>query len=167
MAPKTPKAASPKPSTSKMVSHNKTRSGCVTCKRRRIKCDEMKPCCEKCKKLGRPCVYNTPKTWLFEPGKKMGLEFQDQSDQYSMSSAYSTPEHDEHKEEAQYQQSYANSLDCAPFSTMPTFSGMYMPHLNSSYAGEHEDYVSRLMQFSRSLPFHADHGCLLDVFPCR
>ncbi|KAF1811793.1 hypothetical protein P152DRAFT_51606 [Eremomyces bilateralis CBS 781.70] len=37
--------------------HQKTRTGCVTCKRRRIKCDETKPCCLNCTKMGLDCAY--------------------------------------------------------------------------------------------------------------
>ncbi|QSZ33464.1 hypothetical protein DSL72_005032 [Monilinia vaccinii-corymbosi] len=33
----------------------KVRSGCVTCKRRRIKCDEQKPECNRCIVFGMPC----------------------------------------------------------------------------------------------------------------
>ncbi|ESZ97867.1 hypothetical protein SBOR_1743 [Sclerotinia borealis F-4128] len=33
----------------------KVRSGCVTCKRRRIKCDERKPECNRCQVFGVPC----------------------------------------------------------------------------------------------------------------
>ncbi|KAH9223321.1 hypothetical protein DL95DRAFT_128453 [Leptodontidium sp. 2 PMI_412] len=33
----------------------KVRSGCVTCKIRRVKCDEGKPGCKRCFKFGKPC----------------------------------------------------------------------------------------------------------------
>ncbi|KAH7342461.1 hypothetical protein BKA65DRAFT_292099 [Rhexocercosporidium sp. MPI-PUGE-AT-0058] len=33
----------------------KVRSGCVTCKVRRVKCDEGKPGCQRCYKFGKPC----------------------------------------------------------------------------------------------------------------
>ncbi|PYH93494.1 C6 transcription factor [Aspergillus ellipticus CBS 707.79] len=32
-----------------------TRSGCLTCKRRRKRCDEAKPCCQSCARLGLQC----------------------------------------------------------------------------------------------------------------
>ena len=50
-----------------MRDHHKTRSGCVNCKQRRIKCDESKPDCLRCEKIGRKCYYQPPKTWIFEP----------------------------------------------------------------------------------------------------
>jgi hypothetical protein len=46
----------------------KTRTGCVTCKKRRVKCGEEKPHCLRCRKAGRICDgYQVPKAWLFEP----------------------------------------------------------------------------------------------------
>ena len=46
----------------------KTRSGCKTCKKRRVKCDERKPICVRCEKLSLKCEgYEVPKAWLFEP----------------------------------------------------------------------------------------------------
>lgn len=47
--------------------HHKTRSGCTTCRQRRVKCDETKPQCLKCQKVGQICRgYEPPKTWLFQ-----------------------------------------------------------------------------------------------------
>lgn len=37
--------------------HRRTRSGCFTCRSRRIKCDEAHPVCDRCKKGNRDCVY--------------------------------------------------------------------------------------------------------------
>lgn len=37
--------------------HKRTRSGCFTCRSRRVKCDENRPICERCKKGSRDCVY--------------------------------------------------------------------------------------------------------------
>ncbi|KAJ6012072.1 hypothetical protein N7499_012957 [Penicillium canescens] len=37
--------------------HKRTRSGCFTCRARRIKCDETRPLCERCRKGSRECVY--------------------------------------------------------------------------------------------------------------
>ncbi|GME40954.1 C6 zinc finger domain-containing protein [Neofusicoccum parvum] len=36
-------------------SHKKTRTGCMQCKQRRVKCDEQKPTCGNCIKRGQPC----------------------------------------------------------------------------------------------------------------
>lgn len=48
--------------------HNKTRSGCITCRRRHLKCDEGQPGCKRCLEGRRRCEgYNTPVPWLFEP----------------------------------------------------------------------------------------------------
>lgn len=40
-------------------STSKTRTGCSTCKARRVKCDEGKPICRRCAVGGRECKYNT------------------------------------------------------------------------------------------------------------
>lgn len=37
------------------ASTSKVRSGCITCKHRRVKCDEAKPFCNNCQKVGRIC----------------------------------------------------------------------------------------------------------------
>lgn len=37
--------------------HKKTKTGCTSCKRRRIKCDETKPICLRCQKRNLECVY--------------------------------------------------------------------------------------------------------------
>ncbi|KAJ5805071.1 hypothetical protein N7474_010958 [Penicillium riverlandense] len=42
--------------------HKRTRSGCFTCRSRRIKCDETRPTCERCRKGSRECVYPSPTT---------------------------------------------------------------------------------------------------------
>ncbi|KAF9883461.1 hypothetical protein FE257_003459 [Aspergillus nanangensis] len=37
--------------------HKKSRAGCFTCKKRRVKCDEQKPFCQRCEKYGVSCSY--------------------------------------------------------------------------------------------------------------
>lgn len=39
---------------------SKVRTGCVTCKQRRVKCDERKPICNRCVKAGRQCGGYAP-----------------------------------------------------------------------------------------------------------
>ncbi|KAF2848589.1 hypothetical protein T440DRAFT_470186 [Plenodomus tracheiphilus IPT5] len=43
--------------TLKRKAHRKSRTGCSTCKRRRIKCDEVKPSCSHCVRHEVSCVY--------------------------------------------------------------------------------------------------------------
>lgn len=38
--------------------HTKSRKGCNPCKKRRVKCDEGKPMCNKCDHMGIECVYS-------------------------------------------------------------------------------------------------------------
>lgn len=39
--------------------HKKSRGGCLTCKRRKVKCDEVAPLCGACKRLGMDCTFAT------------------------------------------------------------------------------------------------------------
>ncbi|KAK2765135.1 hypothetical protein FQN54_008834 [Arachnomyces sp. PD_36] len=50
------------PPTTEQKKHKRTRSGCFTCRTRRVKCDEARPICERCKKGNRDCVYPPPAT---------------------------------------------------------------------------------------------------------
>ena len=40
-------------------STSKVRTGCSTCKRRHLRCDETKPSCQRCAIGGRECEYST------------------------------------------------------------------------------------------------------------
>ncbi|KAL4916472.1 hypothetical protein BDW62DRAFT_218679 [Aspergillus aurantiobrunneus] len=42
--------------------HQKSRNGCLECKRRRIKCNEMKPSCSRCILTLQDCIYASPAT---------------------------------------------------------------------------------------------------------
>ncbi|TRX88241.1 hypothetical protein FHL15_010866 [Xylaria flabelliformis] len=44
------------PPVKRRATHAKARTGCVTCKRRRVKCDEAKPTCARCIKSGHKCA---------------------------------------------------------------------------------------------------------------
>ncbi|KUJ20340.1 uncharacterized protein LY89DRAFT_730388 [Mollisia scopiformis] len=50
------------------ASKPKVKSGCITCKARRVKCDELKPACLRCQKFGRVCDGYLP-----EPSQSRGL----------------------------------------------------------------------------------------------
>ncbi|KAM3467017.1 hypothetical protein MY5147_002556 [Beauveria neobassiana] len=43
--------------TSSRRGHSKSRLGCLNCKRRRVKCNEMRPTCSPCRRLGLLCDY--------------------------------------------------------------------------------------------------------------
>lgn len=45
--------------------HHKTYSGCWTCRARKVKCDEGRPCCRQCRRNGRECEgYNVRLRWV-------------------------------------------------------------------------------------------------------
>jgi hypothetical protein len=50
--------------------HKKSRRGCSSCKLRRVKCDERRPACHRCKDFGVGCSYD---------GKISGLSFAGES----------------------------------------------------------------------------------------
>ncbi|RLV88470.1 Sterol uptake control protein 2 [Meyerozyma sp. JA9] len=58
--PSSSKSSHPKSSTGKRRYHSKSRSGCSTCKKRRVKCDETRPQCAKCTQLKLVCGYVLP-----------------------------------------------------------------------------------------------------------
>lgn len=43
-----------------LVKHRRTRNGCFTCRSRRVKCDEARPICDRCRKGSRPCEFPPP-----------------------------------------------------------------------------------------------------------
>lgn len=47
-----------KKSTGKRKFHKKSRNGCATCKRRRVKCDEGHPICGNCERMSIECIYH-------------------------------------------------------------------------------------------------------------
>ncbi|KAJ5773860.1 transcriptional regulator family: Fungal Specific TF [Penicillium paradoxum] len=45
-------------------SHRKSRTGCLQCKKRKVKCDESQPCCRNCEKHGVVCSFTSLSTVL-------------------------------------------------------------------------------------------------------
>lgn len=43
---------------------NRTKTGCVTCRKRKKKCTEEKPACQSCKKNSYVCVYPEPEVYM-------------------------------------------------------------------------------------------------------
>lgn len=57
--------------------HTKSRRGCLTCKRRRVKCPEDQPECSSCVRLGLICEYplkNNPSAPLQSTGGQFNLK---------------------------------------------------------------------------------------------
>lgn len=55
----TAKSAAPPRQALSRRGHFKSRLGCFSCKRRRVKCDELRPECSPCRRLGLSCMYPT------------------------------------------------------------------------------------------------------------
>ncbi|ETN47009.1 uncharacterized protein HMPREF1541_01199 [Cyphellophora europaea CBS 101466] len=56
------------------VKHRRTRSGCFTCRSRRVKCDETRPVCERCRKGGRECEFPQPSSSSSSSSKRTKSE---------------------------------------------------------------------------------------------
>ncbi|KIW95247.1 uncharacterized protein Z519_03831 [Cladophialophora bantiana CBS 173.52] len=55
--------------------HNKSRTGCFTCKIRHVKCGEEKPRCSNCVSKGRDCQYSASiKRWVKKQGKAAAIK---------------------------------------------------------------------------------------------
>ena len=53
--------------------HNKVSTGCLTCKKRRVKCDEKEPGCRRCQRANLFCPgYNPPTARIFESSSRDG-----------------------------------------------------------------------------------------------
>ncbi|KAI9761104.1 MAG: Vacuolar-sorting protein SNF7 [Chaenotheca gracillima] len=66
----------PAPGDKEKVKHRRTRSGCFTCRARRVKCDEKRPTCDRCRKGDRECSYpensSSSKASTSKPSSKHG-----------------------------------------------------------------------------------------------
>ena len=70
---------------------SKVRTGCLTCKQRRVKCDEGKPVCRRCTVGKHRCAgYVSPKPWLFVPYAKFNTKVKSASN--SVSQTVGSPE---------------------------------------------------------------------------
>ncbi|KAF2664883.1 hypothetical protein BT63DRAFT_428838 [Microthyrium microscopicum] len=49
--------------------HTKSRLGCLTCKRRKVRCDQTQPICNHCTRLGKECVYTARASSSTEPAE--------------------------------------------------------------------------------------------------
>lgn len=45
----------------------RSKNGCMSCKKMKIKCDEVKPACEYCRHTKRNCVYSQNSNWKVIP----------------------------------------------------------------------------------------------------
>ncbi len=53
--------------------HQKSRKGCFSCKRRRVKCSEEMPRCRACRRIGLDCEYPPPAAALMLPNSSSSL----------------------------------------------------------------------------------------------
>ncbi|KAK3390907.1 hypothetical protein B0H63DRAFT_125709 [Podospora didyma] len=77
------------------IKHRRTRSGCYTCRSRRVKCDETHPICERCRKGKRDCIYPEP-----PPPKGSGSGSRDSAGPSSQASPSSSHDDEDDDDEA-------------------------------------------------------------------
>jgi len=84
-------------STGKRKFHNKSKNGCDTCKKRRVKCDEGKPICTKCQNMGIDCHYSIPVVKKPKGSSKSGSKSpkvsikEEHHDEFEMANAFKSP----------------------------------------------------------------------------
>ncbi|KAF2741127.1 hypothetical protein EJ04DRAFT_558491 [Polyplosphaeria fusca] len=174
---KDPSAAdAPRPSDSNGITkrkQSKSRNGCITCKAKRLKCDETKPTCQQCARRSVPCGgYKKDFKWRpFEetnftgkpPGKPKRLsspptsapalfkiESPAGSDDSHRTIINNTTIHKMHYPLPQSSESVVNSLPLAsPFieSPYPSVPDAYITSMNSQYM-MHPPPISPLDQFA-------------------
>ena len=66
--PNSPSSSSTRPVLTR-ASKGKSRAGCITCKKRKVKCDEVHPSCTNCCRRSHPCLYKVSEA----PRWKQGL----------------------------------------------------------------------------------------------
>lgn len=86
-----PKSLHSKTSTGKRKYHLKLRNGCLTCKRRRVKCDETRPQCVKCTNMKLVCGYTLPDDQEPDPKRQHSSQPQQQATPGSTPAATPSP----------------------------------------------------------------------------
>ncbi|KAL8653210.1 MAG: hypothetical protein Q9226_003941 [Calogaya cf. arnoldii] len=93
--------ASPEERSSKQASSSlsakarkRTKTGCLTCRRRRIKCGEERPTCNNCVKSKRNCEGYTPRVIFKDPlgARPTGCTVRDTGSQFQSITSYNIPE---------------------------------------------------------------------------
>lgn len=80
--PQDPRRSKYSSSTGKRRFAPKTRSGCKTCRKRRVKCTEEKPCCLRCLKGDFTCVYAPdPNEWWHSSIAQQSIQLRYGSDE--------------------------------------------------------------------------------------
>lgn len=92
------KSAAGTPAAVDHVKHRRTRSGCFMCRSRRVKCDETRPICERCKKGSRECVYPDPPSSKSSGGSGKSRDSTTSTQQTSPSSSNAEDDEDADRE---------------------------------------------------------------------
>jgi hypothetical protein len=134
--------------------HSKVRSGCSTCKQRKVKCDETKPECLRCTKAGKLCGgYEELKPWLFEP--QVDLDHETSSDastkRHRLQATRSTNRLRVIETHCETESDARSDNASSYHSSIPTWStcvDSYMPYLKECYSAPNRtNMISNLLEF--------------------
>ncbi|UNI21720.1 hypothetical protein JDV02_007680 [Purpureocillium takamizusanense] len=136
------------------VKHRRTRSGCFMCRSRRVKCDETRPICERCKKGNRECIYPDPPGPKGAPGPGKSKEMQSSTCKASPSSSNEGDE-DDRESSNQLETIYdddesEDALQQAPGPHSQPVESCGLPHERQGSEGLIEDGVQVLSSPSTS-----------------
>lgn len=69
------------------IYRGRVRSGCLTCRSRKVKCDEKRPICANCARLERSCVYKPRKDQINHANSSASLQKHTRDESVTMSAA--------------------------------------------------------------------------------
>lgn len=144
-SPSRPQSVSAKFPTKFRIRHNRTRTGCVTCRRRKKKCDESHPICSGCIRNGLDCSW--PKIDQ-QPEKRHGEKGE--------------PSCEDDNEEANIQNQHLCSLELCRASPSP-FQGMKAFSCESGRLFEHYLTETAVMIFAGVLSPNPFITCVLPL----
>ncbi|GAB7338925.1 hypothetical protein MBLNU457_5605t1 [Dothideomycetes sp. NU457] len=115
----------------------RTKTGCLTCRKRRIKCDESHPTCKNCAKSKRECMGYDP---IFKaslpPSSVPAQVLAQQQQQREQQEAQQQQQRDQQQQQQQPQQPRASSISSSsatPVSYAPAMQG-YAPAVSAGHA---------------------------------
>ena len=131
--------------------HKKCRSGCSTCKQRKVKCDETKPECLRCIRVGKICGGYEKERKLRPSEPQTTTDRSRNRKLASDASTYRDLGTAEFSSSSRTEPVYwEDNSSSRPFSipTVSTFVDVYLPWVRARYAtGRQVDVIPRLLEF--------------------
>ncbi|KAI0201288.1 hypothetical protein F4808DRAFT_133261 [Astrocystis sublimbata] len=127
--------------------HKKSRMGCLRCKQRRVKCDELRPSCSSCSRHFVECVYPTQSpalasgksTLIIQPGRTPLA--------HTISSTRTTPEATAHRSEYAPSSTPSNFQVGEAASVVSPHNSRFYPSPSESHPTTHVDETEDDVEF--------------------